>query len=106
VMFYTRFASAPRKLAIYLTATIAIGLWAWLNLMSSDLFIDKLNSVGLTALGSMLQWWPFNMFGIETNELNIFVAVVFASSPGVFRIVRGLVLDVKTRDYIAAAQTR
>jgi peptide/nickel transport system permease protein len=34
------------------------------------------------------------------------VAVVFASSPGVFRIVRGLVMDIKTRDYVAAAQTR
>jgi peptide/nickel transport system permease protein len=33
------------------------------------------------------------------------VAVVFVS-PGVFRIVRGLVLDIKTRDYVAAAQTR
>ena len=40
------------------------------------------------------------------NQLNIFVAVVFASSPGVFRIVRGLVMDIKTRDYVAAAQTR
>ena len=34
------------------------------------------------------------------------MAVVFASSPGVFRIVRGLVMDIKTRDYVAAAQTR
>jgi peptide/nickel transport system permease protein len=34
------------------------------------------------------------------------VAVVFASSPGVFRIVRGLTLDIMTRDYVAAAQTR
>ena len=43
---------------------------------------------------------------IEPNELNIFVAVVFASSPGVFRIVRGLAMDIMTRDYVAAAQTR
>ncbi|MGH6892402.1 MAG: ABC transporter permease, partial [Dongiaceae bacterium] len=32
--------------------------------------------------------------------------VVFASSPGVFRIVRGLCMEIKTRDYISAAQTR
>ena len=43
---------------------------------------------------------------IDPNQLNIFVAVVFASSPGVFRIVRGLTMDIKTRDYVAAAQTR
>ncbi len=49
---------------------------------------------------------PFNIISLESNELNIFAAVVFASSPGVFRIVRGLTLDIKTRDYVAAAQTR
>ena len=43
---------------------------------------------------------------LEPNVLNIFAAVVFASSPGVFRIVRGLTMDIKTRDYVAAAQTR
>ena len=37
---------------------------------------------------------------------NIFAAVVFASSPGVFRLVRGLTMDIKTRDYVAAAMTR
>ena len=45
-------------------------------------------------------------FTLDPNELNVFAAVVFASSPGVFRIVRGLTLDIKTRDYVAAAQTR
>ncbi|MEM0899429.1 MAG: ABC transporter permease [Pseudomonadota bacterium] len=49
---------------------------------------------------------PLGLISIAPNELNIFIAVVFASSPGVFRIVRGLVMDIKTRDYVAAAQTR
>ena len=43
---------------------------------------------------------------MSPNLLNIFVAVVFVNSPTVFRIVRGLVLDIKTRDYVSAAQTR
>ena len=34
------------------------------------------------------------------------LAVTFASAPAIMRIVRGLVLDLKTRDYIFAAQTR
>ena len=37
---------------------------------------------------------------------NIVIAVTFASAPGIMRIVRGLVLDLRTRDYIFAAQTR
>ena len=40
------------------------------------------------------------------NTLNIFLAVVFITAPTVFRIVRGLTLDIRTRDYVAAAQTR
>jgi peptide/nickel transport system permease protein len=40
------------------------------------------------------------------SGVNIIFAVSFASAPGIMRIVRGLVLDLKTRDYIAAAQTR
>ena len=34
------------------------------------------------------------------KELNIFAAVVFTTSPGVFRIVRGLTMDIKTRHLI------
>jgi peptide/nickel transport system permease protein len=36
----------------------------------------------------------------------IVVAVTFASAPGIFRIVRGLVLDLRNREYVFAAQTR
>lgn len=36
----------------------------------------------------------------------VVVAVTFASAPQIMRIVRGLVLDLKSRDYIFAAQTR
>ena len=43
---------------------------------------------------------------MEPNTLNIFLAVVFITAPTVFRIVRGLTLDIRTRDYVAAAQTR
>jgi peptide/nickel transport system permease protein len=36
----------------------------------------------------------------------IIIAITFASAPGIMRIVRGLVLDLRNRDYVAAAQTR
>jgi peptide/nickel transport system permease protein len=71
---------------IYLAATLVIGFWIY-----SGLVFDA---------------DPLGIISIEPNELNIFVAVVFASSPGVFRIVRGLVMDIITRDYVAAAATR
>ena len=40
------------------------------------------------------------------SGLNIVVAVTFASAPGIMRIVRGIVLDLRSRDYVASAQTR
>ena len=43
---------------------------------------------------------------LGSSGLNIVFAVVFASSPGIMRIVRGVTMDIATRDYIAASQTR
>jgi ABC-type dipeptide/oligopeptide/nickel transport system permease subunit len=43
---------------------------------------------------------------IGASGMNIIIAITFASSPGIMRIVRGLVLDLRNRDYVAAAQTR
>ena len=40
------------------------------------------------------------------SPFNIVIAVTFASAPAIMRIVRGLALDIKTRDYVFAAQTR
>jgi peptide/nickel transport system permease protein len=86
VLFYTRFKNRPERLYPLLGLTLVIGGWVYVGLV-----FDR---------------DPLGIVSIDSNQLNIFVAVVFASSPGVFRIVRGLVMDIKTRDYIAAAQTR
>lgn len=47
-----------------------------------------------------------DLFDVDAGLLTVFVSVVFVNSPTVFRIVRGLTMDIKTRDYVAAAQTR
>ncbi|ESY68539.1 ABC transporter permease [Mesorhizobium sp. B283B1A] len=86
VLFWTRYKNRPDRIYILLGLTLIIGGWIYLGLV-----FDR---------------DPLKIVHIDPNQLNIFVAVVFASSPGVFRIVRGLVMDIKTRDYVAAAQTR
>jgi peptide/nickel transport system permease protein len=43
---------------------------------------------------------------IGASALNIVVAVILASSPGIGRIVRGLVLSLMPREFVAAAQLR
>ena len=85
-LFWTRYKNRPDRLYLTLGLTILIGGWLYMSLVFN---MD-----------------PLRLISMSPNELNIFAAVVFASSPGVFRIVRGLVMDIKTRDYVAAAQTR
>jgi peptide/nickel transport system permease protein len=86
VLFWTRFKTRPERLVPLMGLTLVLGAWIYAGLVfDAD---------------------PLGLISISPNQLNIFVAVVFASSPGVFRIVRGLVMDIKTRDYVAAAQTR
>ncbi|HEX6960193.1 MAG TPA: ABC transporter permease [Ferrovibrio sp.] len=43
---------------------------------------------------------------IGASGLNIVLAVTFASAPAIMRIVRGLVLEIRERDYVAAAKMR
>lgn len=43
---------------------------------------------------------------LGASGINIVIAVTFASAPAIMRIVRGLILDLRTRDYVFAAQTR
>ncbi|MFZ1679893.1 MAG: ABC transporter permease [Rhizobiaceae bacterium] len=86
VLFVSKFRLQPARLAVFAGVTVLFGGWLYAGLVfNAD---------------------PLGLVKIDSNELNIFVAVVFASSPGVYRIVRGLVMDIQTRDYIAAAQTR
>jgi peptide/nickel transport system permease protein len=86
LLLWSRFDTQPARLAAYLAVALALGLWAYSGLaFNAD---------------------PLGVFAMDANLLNIFVSVVFVNAPAVFRIVRGLTIDIRTRDYIAAAQTR
>jgi len=86
LFFWSRFRERPEVLWLYLLPILLIGGFGYL---------------GLTGI-----WDPTGLLRMPPNTLNIFLAVVFITAPTVFRIVRGLTLDLRTRDYVAAAQTR
>ncbi len=86
VLFNSRFFTNPPKRNIYVGITLVVGLWAYMGLAFN---MD-----------------PLGIWSMEPNLLNVFVSVVFVNSPTVFRIVRGIVMDLKARDYVAAGQTR
>lgn len=86
ILLNARFFTQPAKRNLYVGAVLAVGLWAYAGLaFNAD---------------------PLGVWSMSPNLLNVFVAVVFVNAPTVFRIVRGITLDIKTRDYVAAAQTR
>lgn len=43
---------------------------------------------------------------IGASAVNVVFAVAIVGTPGVARLVRGLTLDIKTKDYVRAAETR
>ncbi|NCX55015.1 MAG: ABC transporter permease [Rhodobacterales bacterium] len=93
VLINTRFYIEPKKRNILMI--IVVGLLGYL-------YISLINEPG----SKVTIFNTIDGFDVPGGLLTVFVSVVFVNSPTVFRIVRGLTLDIKTRDYVSAAQTR
>ncbi|MBJ6371502.1 ABC transporter permease [Sedimentitalea arenosa] len=94
VLLNSRYYTQPTFRTPLLIVVLGVMLWLYLSLISE--------------VGSAVSILPgvLDIFDIPGGILVVFVSVVFVNSPTVFRIVRGLAMDIKTRDYVAAAQTR
>ena len=93
VLLWSRFHTQRQK-AVPMVAISVLALgWLYLSLVSQA--GTPVNFMG-----------PLDLFDVPSGLLVVFVSVVFVNAPTVFRIVRGLAMDIKTRDYVAAAQTR
>jgi peptide/nickel transport system permease protein len=60
---------------------------------------------GMLAFPNILLYMVI-ISALGPNPLNVVIAITIAGLPGIARLVRSLTLDIKTRDYIAAAETR
>ena len=83
---------------------IAMGLAAGYRRGWWDVVLSRISDVILSF--PVLVLYIIIIATIGASGINIIIAITFASGPGVMRIVRGLVLDLRNRDYVAAAQTR
>jgi len=93
VLVNSRLYIVPKTRNIVLSGVIFVLLMLYISLINED--------------GSKITLFnAIDLFDVDGGLLTVFVSVVFVNSPTVFRIVRGLTMDIKTRDYVAAAQTR
>ena len=96
VLLNSRYHVLPKLRNRLLAIFLIIGIWVYLSTISE------------WGRGTLVDFWPsaLDLFNIPGGVLVVFVSVVFVNSPTIFRIIRGLTLDLKSRDYVAAAQTR
>ncbi len=86
ILIYSGYRARPSDLIVRLGLVAIVGAWLFATFVfDSD---------------------PFGILRVSPSTLNIFIAVALASGPGIFRIVRSLTLDIKSREYVLAAQTR
>ena len=95
VLIHSRYRTQPSKNYLYLAIALVPMFLIYMSLVNNP-----------DPTSSKITFWPLDFFDIPGGVLVVFVSVVFVNSPTVFRIVRGLTMDIKTRDYVAAAQTR
>ncbi|PTA99982.1 MULTISPECIES: ABC transporter permease [Sulfitobacter] len=101
VLLNTRLRTQPGTRTPVLVVVLGLVGWLYLAMISDDGALVRTQTYEIPGLPAFLDF-----LDIGPGLLVVFVAVVFVNAPTVFRIVRGLALDIKTRDYVAAAQTR
>ena len=94
LLINSRYYVKPTVRNISVALILGIGGWAYLSLINeAESKIDFLPQT-------------LDLIHVPANILIVFVSVIFVNAPTVFRIVRGITLDIRSRDYVSAAQTR
>ena len=99
VLFYAPLAT----LCAYLVG-VPMGLAAGYRRGMTDEVLSFIGNVILSF--PVLVLYIIVIATIGASGINIVIAVTFASAPGIMRIVRGLVLDLRNREYVFASETR
>jgi peptide/nickel transport system permease protein len=99
----------PGGIAIW-GVLIALAVGSTLGLLSGY-YGGWIDEVVMRLLDAMMAFPTILLYliiiaAVGASATNVVIAIMIDGSPGIARLVRGLTLDIRTRDYIAAAQTR
>lgn len=93
-----------------LSVLIAVIIGGMLGL-SAGFFGGMIDEIVMRILDAIIAFPQILLYlviiaAFGASATNVVIAITIAGAPGIARLVRGLTLDIKTRDYIAAASTR
>ena len=95
---------APVAVAVAYAIGSLLGLLAGYYRGWVDKLINRVSDIILSFPAIVLYIIVIMRFG--PSALNIILAVIFIASPQIMRIVRGMTLELREREYIAAAKMR
>jgi len=95
---------APLATGCAYVVGILMGLMAGYKRGWVDALLSRVSDIVLSF--PVLVLYVLIIATVGASAVNIVLAITFASMPGIMRIVRGLTLDLRQRDYVAAAQIR
>lgn len=101
--------SIPLGVAVWgVTGSLAVGAFLGLNAGYRGGWTDQIIMQVLDALIAfpVIVLYLVIIFALGASDLVVILAITLTGAPGVARLVRSLTLDIKTRDFIRAAETR
>ncbi len=108
----SRLAHGSRTILILapLSVLCSIAVGTFLGLLGGY-FGGLLDEVVMRILDAIMAFPTILLYliiisAIGPSPVNVVIAITFVGAPGVARLVRSLTLDIRTRDYIRAAETR
>ena len=95
---------APLSVGIALVVGGSLGLLA-------GYYRGRVDEIVMRVLDALMAFPQILLYlviiaALGPSTLNVVLAITIAGAPGIARLVRSLTLDITTRDYVAAAQTR
>ena len=109
---FTRIAEGARLMLVLPTVSVAIGVLAGSTMGLITGFYTGIVDDIIMRLMDILMAFPMLMlylliiFAIGPSPINVVWAIAIGMTPGVARLVRGLTLDMRSREFVVAAQMR